>query len=81
MVSSAKERLSHLALENRPLERVPAIAEGPLIGGERKAVVSKGLGIGGDAAGLVARLDKVLLGLAPLLRSRVVEGEQAVELL
>ncbi len=81
MVSPAVEGFPHLALQDGPLQRVPLIPEGLGIGFKSLLVVGKSLGVGGDAAGLVPGLEKVVLGLLPVLGFGVVVGKQRIELL
>ena len=79
VVTESKQRLADLAFECGALQRVPAIAEGSLVGRHRRLVVSQCLGIRGDPRRLVAGLEQVFLGLLPRLRARVVIRQHTEE--
>ena len=81
VLASTVEGLADLALDARPLRRLPGVTEGLRVGCHRQLVVLQRLGVGGDAPGLVAGLEEVLLGLLPVLGLRVVVGEKAGEVL
>ena len=73
--------LADLALHGGTFKGVPTVTERAAVRLERALVVVDGLGVGGDAQGLVADLEEILLGFVPLLGLGEVVGEHAVLLL
>ena len=79
--ADAKERFADLAFESPSLDRIPAVAKGASVRGDRLVVERDRLGVGRHPAGLVRRAEQVLLGLRPVFCAREVVCEHAVEVL